>query len=542
MIGSYNLNNSKILGIVLIIVIALINCSHAPQTGQQIDSKIVQKKSVAPNLSQVNPKVLNHIMDGQFYLEHGDFAMAIIELQEAQQLEPNVSEIYVALAECYWNLKKPAKSTEYLETALEIDSKNTAARETMAEQYYRLGDFPNAEEQYKILYQLNPEEKDYLFALSDLAKIQKKYDLASDYYQQIYEKHNSTTALELNADLAFRLKKFEEAASLYHKLLQIDSLNINYLNNYADVLVQSGKADEALSVVKKIVEIEDSSTQSLIQIGVLYADQDKNSEALNVFHKILKHDSTNTAALHFLATIYRETEDYGKADQYAKIMQRIYPDNPQGFVNGAFIAFAQDDNESAIEILSNVVADFPDDYSVQYLLGLGYYQIEDYKMANLYLTNAREIAPNSRNAMHILAIVNDNLDNWEVSDGLYEQLIQSDSTDAQAYNNYAYSLIERGEKIELSKTYSKRAIKLAPDQAAYLDTYGWILFKLGMSEEALQYINKSLEINNENSEVLEHKGDILLKLKNIVGAKEYYQKALLHDPENAELLEKINNL
>ncbi|NHZ86556.1 MAG: tetratricopeptide repeat protein, partial [Planctomycetia bacterium] len=186
-------------------------------------------------------------------------------------------------------------------------------------------------------------------------------------------------------------------------------------------------------------------------------------------------------------------------------------------------------------------AEFPDEYSIHYLLGLSYNLAENYKMAAVYLDNARQIAPNSRNTLHLLAIVNDNLNNWTISDGIYQQLIQTDSTDAQAFNNFAYSLIERGDKIELSKKYSRRAIELTPDQAAYLDTYGWILFKMGDTKEAHKYIEKSLEIDNENPEVLEHMGDILIRMKKKTEAKEFYQKALSFDPENQQLIEKLSD-
>jgi Tfp pilus assembly protein PilF len=219
-----------------------------------------------------------------------------------------------------------------------------------------------------------------------------------------------------------------------------------------------------------------------------------------------------------------------------------FPENPQGFINSALIALDQDSSKQAIQILSPAAADFPDDYSIQYLLGMSYNIDNNFKMAAVFLDNARQIAPNSRNTLHLLAIVNDNLNNWSVSDGIYQQLIQTDSTDAQAFNNYAYSLIERDDKIELSQKYSRRAIELAPDQAAYLDTYGWILFKMGNTKDAHKYIAKSLEIDGENTEVLKHMGDILVKMKKYKEAIEYYHKALSLDPENQELINKVSDL
>jgi len=522
----------------------LISCTQSPILQQDNSKNIVNgTDSKIGGLEQINTEALEHLMDGQLYMDQGDFAMAIVELQEAQSLEPNVSSIYISLAECYWNLNKPERSIEYLETGIEIDPRNTTIREVMAEQLFRLQDFPKSEEQYQILLNLNPGSKDYLFALGDLAKIQKKYDQAIGYYKNVYEIDNDNIqALELTVDLAHRLGMYGEADELYQKLLQADSLNVNYLSAYADIQIQLNKPEYAVEIVKKIVTIEGSSIESLIQLGVLYNELEKYDEAIANFQEILRQDSTSTAGLHFLSTIHREHKEYGKAQSYAEKMIIAFPENPQGFINSALIALDQDDSKQAINILAPAAADFPDDYSIQYLLGMSYNIDNNFKMAAVFLDNARQISPHSRNTLHLLAIVNDNLNNWSISDGIYQQLIQTDSTDAQAFNNYAYSLVERGERIELAKKYSRNAIELAPNQAAYLDTYGWILFKMGNTKEAHKYIDKSLEIDNSNTEVLMHMGDILVKMKKLTEAKEFYKKALSLDPENQELIDKLSDL
>ena len=529
--------------IVIITYLLLISCTQSPILQKDNSQHIKDDSGIRSNgLEQLNTEALQHMMDGQLYLDQGDFAMAIVELQEAQRLEPNVSSIYISLAECYWNLNKPERSMEILDTAVELEPENTAIREMMAEQLFRLQNFSKSEEQYKILLDLNPGSEDYLFALGDLAKIQKKYKQAIEYYKNVYEiDNNNIQALELTVDLTHGLGMYDEADVLYRELLKIDSLNTQYLGAYADIKVQLNKPEEAIELVKKIITIEGSSIESLIQLGILYNELEKDDKSIEIFQEILQQDSTNVAGLHFLSTLYRENKEYEKAQDYADRMILAYPDNPQGFINSALIALDQDDNKQAINILAPAAADFPEEYSIQYLLGMSYNIAKNFKMAVVYLDNARQIAPNSRNTLHLLAIVNDNLNNWHISDEIYQQLIQTDSTDAQAFNNYAYSLIEREEKIELSKKYSRRAIELAPNQAAYLDTYGWILFKMGNTKEAHKYIKKSLEIDGGNTEVLKHMGDILTKMKKYTEATEFYHKALSLDPENRELIDKVSD-
>ena len=87
-----------------------------------------------------------------------------------------------------------------------------------------------------------------------------------------------------------------------------------------------------------------------------------------------------------------------------------------------------------------------------------------------------KIFPDSRNTKHNLALIYDIKNEWEKSDQLYLELIDSDSLDAQAFNNYAYSLVERNENIEFALELSKSAISISPTSAPYLDTIGWIYF------------------------------------------------------------------
>jgi len=493
-------------------------------------------------VEELNSKALQHMMDGQLYLDQGDFAMAIVELQEAQRLEPNVTSTYISLSECYWHLEKPVRAMEYLDAAVEIDPNDTDVREYKAELHYRLQEFADTEKEYAKLSEIEPDNADYSLALGDLAKIQQKFEKAINHYENAYKKEENILGLELAADLAHRLGKIEKANGYYDTLLELDSLNVNYLSALSDIKVQLKQADEAVALVKKVIDIEGASIERQIQLGVLYGELGKDEEAIESFEGLLEDDSTKGTAMHFLSTIYRENEDYEKAKKYANDLMEEQPESPQGFVNRALVALEQDDPDAAIQVLNPAAADFPKEYLVQYLLGLSYHQIKNYKIAVIFLDNARQLAPHSRNVLHLLGIANDNLGNYEISDGVYKQLVETDSTDAQAFNNFAYSLVERGEKLEQSKKYAEKAIKLEPDQAAYLDTYGWILYKLGKSKDALKYIQKSLGIDGNNPEILEHLGDVYRDLKKYDKAKESYQKALELDPDNKNIIRKLSEL
>ena len=76
--------------------------------------------------------------------------------------------------------------------------------------------------------------------------------------------------------------------------------------------------------------------------------------------------------------------------------------------------------------------------------------------------------------------------------------------------------------------------------ASYIDTYAWVLYKLGEYELARTQIEQAVSLKNNSPVILDHYGDILYKLGLEKEAVKYWEKAYKLDPNNLKLMEKIN--
>ncbi len=84
-------------------------------------------------------------------------------------------------------------------------------------------------------------------------------------------------------------------------------------------------------------------------------------------------------------------------------------------------------------------------------------------------------------------------------------------------------------------------IKIEPINAIYLDTYGWILFKMGKINEAKVYLEKAMNNAGVNDpEITEHFGDILYKMKEYNRAAETWEDAILLGGERSKIEKKID--
>lgn len=66
-------------------------------------------------------------------------------------------------------------------------------------------------------------------------------------------------------------------------------------------------------------------------------------------------------------------------------------------------------------------------------------------------------------------------------------------------NNFAYFLSEEGNDLDKAETMSRKAMELNPNNPTYIDTYAWILYKLGEYQKALEYMEKALELAGEEA-------------------------------------------
>ena len=71
---------------------------------------------------------------------------------------------------------------------------------------------------------------------------------------------------------------------------------------------------------------------------------------------------------------------------------------------------------------------------------------------------------------------------------------------------------------------SKKTIEMFPEEASYLDTYAWILYKMKKYEQAKSWMQKAIDIS-ESETFYSHMADILIELGEKEESEFYLEKA-----------------
>jgi tetratricopeptide (TPR) repeat protein len=112
-------------------------------------------------------------------------------------------------------------------------------------------------------------------------------------------------------------------------------------------------------------------------------------------------------------------------------------------------------------------------------------------------------------------------------EAILEEVYKEDPNDPGVNNDLGYLYADQGKNLEQAEKMIRIAVAAEGDNPSYLDSLGWVLFKLGRLEEALEFQKKAVAIpDHDDSTLLEHQGDIHEALKQPDEARKLWQQAL----------------
>ena len=396
---------------------------------------------------------------------------------------------------------------------------------------------------YKEMMNYYPDDNKYAvqYALSNI----KRRNIPEA--QKVLEKVVKQDSTQINALLVLGnlyevQKDTANAIKTYKNILSLDPMNEDVLNRIYRILRSQGNWQEIESIYKDILESSRENTQVRLILAETYYFQEKNDAARAVLAPVLADENYRFAAFELLGRIAFDREDFEEAEQYFISLTEETPQNRFSWLFLALIYNRQNQYQKSLSVLEQSLNIHQDDIDLLAMYGSTLSQVGRDRDALPPLEKA--LALNNENTATItsIAAVYDKLEMWEKSDSLYKKALINNPKNALLLNNFSYSLTQRNLELEKALEMVNTALEMDPDNGAYLDTKGWIYYKLGNFEEAKRYIQKALDSREDSAEVLEHMGDIYYQLGQLEDAKNFWQKALEKDPQNIELTQKIQDL
>ncbi len=415
------------------------------------------------------------------YYFTGDYQHAVQAYRKVEMLVGITPQLTKQIADLYLRLNKKDSALMQYEKLVKFNPENTRTYAMLAEFASQHGLPKTAEWAYRQIIRLNPQDPYVHISLADF-----------------YRK---------NGDPA---KSFEELKKGFANPKLDVKTKVNLLITYYSGQLNDQQKAQALALAQVIKNTHpDDSLADTFYASMLYQNK-KYKKARPLFRQLLKQDSTQ----------YPVWEQLLFCDLYLNDSVALVKDTP-----------------GAIRL-------FPDKPIPYLLVGIGEFQMKNFKKAKAYLEKGKDLAAGNsallENFYSTLGDTYHELKENQKAYAAYDKVLQINTENTIVLNNYAYYLALDGVHLDKAALMAKKAVDLDPYNQNNLDTYAWVLYKQKKYNQALKWEQKALDNGGKTSGVVvEHYGDILYRLGKHKEALIQWKKALKMKDHSKLLKKKV---
>lgn len=452
---------------------------------------------------------------------------ALSMYRRLMRMEPNNADHYRILAMIYHQRKQPYSAISVLDSADMRFGKNPYLSNMKRHLLISTGQLERAIEEAQATVDEAPYEVENVISLAETYAAAKKDSLARTTFERALQMDSTNMqALGLYADFCSQQRDTKGYLGALQRLFALDEFplerKIQLFENLTKDRKFYGNNYFAFGAMATAMTMRHPNDKRVVDI---YGDHllagGEVEAALDHFKLHLKDEPPQMD--YYMAVI--DIEDYmnrpDSVDRYVQQAVQLFPDDPVLFIRKANRQYVKGDLHGSVATFHEALEIAPTDSlkgKIWGYIGDTYHamceRIDAGKEADttgFKLRISRKKATQRRNEA-------------------YDKSLALYADNPMTLNNYAYFMSEETDDMELlekAMKMSARAIYLEKGNSTYLDTFAWILYKLGRKEQARTHMRQALSLDrSESPELPLHYGDILFALNERFMAETYWKKAL----------------
>lgn len=477
----------------------------------------------------------------------------------------------------------PKRALGYSIKANEIDSANVWYKGQLGRLYVINGEYNKARDIYENLVEMaprNPENYSMLAALYQHSGQPYTAIATLDKAEEVLGKDEQLSSFK--REMLISLKLYDKAIAETKEVINAYPYSYENYVSLAQLYAETRKDSLAMENYNMALTLNPDGIEVLSALNDYYKFKGDNVNHLTMTRRLMQSDEITVGSkVKYFNEITSNREyyrdNYHRIRDIAFILLEKYPYNMDVIELAAGNMIAYGDLEDALSLYKSRLSDtttnkklftevieietylqrndsvnkytslaldrFPKDADLYARQGGVLSYLKRDKEALAAYKNACKYADSDSVRSSVLSAIGDiyqQQGKTAKSHASYRKAIALWPDNVMALNNYAYHLSEQGKDLEKALEMSARVMELEPGNGTYIDTYGWILYKLGRYEEARKVIMQALALDTHNSpELLAHYGDVLFALGETYMATVYWNRALKAGYNEKEIRQRL---
>ncbi|MGD0801844.1 MAG: tetratricopeptide repeat protein [Terracidiphilus sp.] len=509
--------------------------SSASPSGNVLDQAIAEfEKIVALEPNNVE----NRMVLGQLYTVKHESKKAEAQFKTAQAIEPESEEVVLNLARLYAESGNTEEEAKLLE-AVPVADRTAKIEDVLGEAYQQLKRTKEAIAAFQRAVDMEPGDARTLDALAQALLSDNQLDEALKQYRELAEADpENVSALVHISEIQRRQGKYEDALTTIRKARAKTPANpkesgynegmlleIGY--NEGLLLDVLGRYDESADIYVKMVDMtshangayttEEKNNRGIFleRLGSVYHEQSRVPEAIATYQKMIDMGGeTAVRGYQFQVDTWRDVKNFDKAVEVAR---KAVDANPKVRDLKLMLAGELGDlgkTDEGLAIAKGLLANNADDRTVWLAMGQMNVRAHRWKEAEDAFNKAQALTTKNEDRSYLFFLWGEWAErqkHYGPAEQFFHQALDLEPESAMTMNYLGYMLADKGARLPEALKLIRKAVELEPMNGAYLDSLGWVYFKMGEYELAEQNLRQAVERDTTDATVHDHLGDLYEK-------------------------------
>ena len=500
---------------------------------------------------------------------------AIPVLKKANELQPGEPTGALALGQAYLRLEKPKEAAEVL-ARVQDRARGPILPLLYGEALEKSGRPEDAEEAYQGVLRIDEENTAAALGLLRVYQATRRFEKALPILAELVKRQPGNLGLKAQYGLSLlRGRRLDEAETAFQEVLKADPDNRDALRHYSTLLSERLETSRAEELLKRLQGLEPDDADVAFRRALNFLEARRLDEAETVLRDLRSQLVAQKAPSGGIASVDGQLGyvAYLRKDwAAARAAVRPHLLDAEGGLNlqalNLLAQVARDADEPAegLKACREAFAKEPKDVGVRSLLAefllrsakekeraegeevvaaLGkegrtgalaaadvFQRLERYGRAAEAATAALAQFPDDPDLLFRQAASLEREKRIPESIAAFEKLLALRPDHGAALNYLGYMLADRNENLERALELVSKAVSLEPSNAAYLDSLGWVYFRLGKLDEAEKHLLTAKRLSPDDPTIEEHLGDLEERRGDVAKARERWSRALALEPED----------
>jgi tetratricopeptide (TPR) repeat protein len=452
----------------------------------------------------------------QMYFEQGDYAEAMDLLKKIPE-EDMDPPLLGMLAYSYNQTRDFDSAVSTYEKALAKDPENQELHRAYASTLLDMGNTPAARAELEKILKADPDDAATYLQMEKLDLQEGRYDEARKELERAKTLQGNNSD---NPEIPYQQALLEDAVGNQDKAIEL-------LQGLVKQSEHSGNQYTAAEANNRALFLE--------HLGQVYREQHKYEPALQAFQQIVALGPGQVArGEQLVVDTMRMNHQLPQAEGEVDAALKKYPEVRELQILRAYVVGELGRVEEAVKQLQGQMKGTPEDRDLYLSIAQVYIQAKQYGEAEQAVNKAMGYSSKPEEqeyARFLLGSVYERQKRYDLAEEQFKQVLAVNPLNASAANYLGYMLADRGVRLEESVKYIQKALKLDPNNGAYLDSLGWAYYKMDRFDLSEPDLEKAARLMSDDPTILEHLGHLYLRMGKESLAEQEWERALKEWPQ-----------